>query len=614
MRAALQWCAVELARPSLEGAGGSTPSAICSLTPSAAPVPCTVGSAGGHLVTLCHVAGPLSLSFSCLHASSLLRLERQVLRFTSADLGVFALSAGKEGGVGDGTRQNTERYQGKAGALFRCPASIQSAVWKKTELVCWARGGGVETTKTELCIVILNELSTVQYVAIATDFWASCAINDYMSLTVHFFRNSHDTFEQRQKDIEVIPLEEVSHTADNIHHFFSELLLQWDLITKVVVVWDGGADVTKALNDSAFVPVPCSAHLLMCVLQVLKILKQCQNQLAFPQHRMIQDVSTRWNSTLHMMTRLNEHKNTIIMASSRKDVTISAELMVDEWKKIEHLIDIIEVFDTVTLQLSKETSSVSEHYLEIPSPKGTSLQGLRNDLLAWLKQEFSFIHTNELIAKATVLDPRFKLRPFQQEKHSVFLSSIKDSTVSEMEKISVTHELSPVEKNSVTHPQPCHPRFTQSSHGIWARYKQLIPSLNVTPHSHTTAQDELNHYLNEPTINPESNPKAVGQYWDDSEHRRLKNVARKYLCMPSSTVSSERAFSTGERLADAPALLGATRELRKIQCDGLEDIYTAPAQWPAVFDGGHLARVRERSDVWTTTGDCGTMAGEVFVA
>ncbi|KAJ8883489.1 hypothetical protein PR048_015333, partial [Dryococelus australis] len=112
-----------------------------------------------------------------------------------------------------------------------------------------------------------------------------------------------------------------------------------------------------------------------------------------------------------------------------------------------------------------------------------------------------------------------------------------------MEKISVTRGLSPAEKNSVT-------PSSAISHGVWARYKQLIPSRNVTPHSHATARDELNNYRNEPIINPESNPKAVGQYWHDSEHRRLKNVALKYLCVSSSTVSSERAFSTAGAICD----------------------------------------------------------------
>ncbi|KAJ8876315.1 hypothetical protein PR048_020760 [Dryococelus australis] len=322
---------------------------------------------------------------------------------------------------------------------------------------------------------------------------------------------------------------------------------EWDLTTKtevVAFVWDGGTDITKALNNSTFVPAPCSAHLLQCVVRKAFL------ENPFVQNQMIQDVSTRWNSTLHMMKQLNEQKDAIIMASSRKDETISAELTVDEWKKIEHLIDIMEIFDTATLQLRKETSSVSEVipsmqviqcHLEIPSPKGIGLQGLRNDLLVWLKQEFSFINTNELIAKATVLEPHFKMNPFQQEKHSVYLSSTEDSIVSEMEKISVTHGLSPAEKNS------------------------LIPSIYVTPYSHTTARDELNHYLNEPTINPEGNPKAVGQYWHDSEHR-LKNVALKYLCVPSSTVSNERAFSTARAICNVREINLTLKERMLIFC------------------------------------------------
>ncbi|KAJ8886899.1 hypothetical protein PR048_013111 [Dryococelus australis] len=97
----------------------------------------------------------------------------------------------------------------------------------------------------ELSICVSGELLIVQYVSINTDFWTSCAIND-MSDTIP----------------------EISHTADNIHHFISDQLLQWDLTTKVVaVVRDGGTDITKALNDYAFVPVPCSAHLLQCVVR-----------------------------------------------------------------------------------------------------------------------------------------------------------------------------------------------------------------------------------------------------------------------------------------------------------------------------------------------------------
>ncbi|KAJ8880873.1 hypothetical protein PR048_017345 [Dryococelus australis] len=102
----------------------------------------------------------------------------------------------------------------------------------------------------ELSKCVSDGLPTVQYVAITTNFCTSCTINDYMLLTVHFFRNSHDTFQQCQKVIEVIAFQEVGRTADNIRHFISDLLLQWGLTTEVVaVVWDGGTDITNALNE-----------------------------------------------------------------------------------------------------------------------------------------------------------------------------------------------------------------------------------------------------------------------------------------------------------------------------------------------------------------------------
>ncbi|KAJ8873188.1 hypothetical protein PR048_026821 [Dryococelus australis] len=203
----------------------------------------------------------------------------------------------------------------------------------------------------------------------------------------------------------------------------SDELSIWDLRTKVVAVMrDGGTDIIKALNDSPFFTVPCSAHLLQCVVRI-----------AFLDNPFVRNQ---------------------LVPKCRKIVS--------------------------SFKHTNENTKILKHC------------------------------TNELIAKATIIDPRFKLNPFQQENHSVLLSSIKDSIVGEMEKISVPHGLSPAQKNSVTPSSTLLPQsHTDSSHGVWARYKQLIPSLNVTPHLHTTARDELNHYLNEPTSNPESNPKQL---------------------------------------------------------------------------------------------------------
>ncbi|KAJ8895112.1 hypothetical protein PR048_000437 [Dryococelus australis] len=72
------------------------------------------------------------------------------------------------------------------------------------------------------------------------------------------------------------------------------------------------------------------------------------------------------------------------------------------------------------------------------------------------------------------------------------------------------------------------------------------------------------------------------------------------------------ASQTSSRLLEFPVRLATTQE-----CSGETGWRLSPPRRIArrlrVFDGGRLASVRERTEVWTTTGDCGTTASEVFV-
>lgn len=56
---------------------------------------------------------------------------------------------------------------------------------------------------------------------------------------------------------------------------------------------------------------------------------------------------------------------------------------------------------------------IIEHDLEKPAPPGSGLQSLKNDLLASMKIRFSKLENDQILASATLLDPRFKTSPFQ---------------------------------------------------------------------------------------------------------------------------------------------------------------------------------------------------------
>lgn len=242
---------------------------------------------------------------------------------------------------------------------------------------------------TGVSLKIKSELLQAKHIAITTDMWTSIANVDYMAVTAHFYKTEDHTLTLTHKCLEVVPFPEVSHTADNLKNFLVKVLREWEISNKVVaVVRDNGADISAALERSQYEAVSCVAHTLQLVVkdglmdnpkikniikkakQIVgsfkhsakntKLLKDCQRQLSLPVHRMITDEPTRWNSTLHMLRRLQEQKDAIILLSSKSDVTLAAELTNEDWKTLEYAVDILEMFEVATLQVSKESSCISE--------------------------------------------------------------------------------------------------------------------------------------------------------------------------------------------------------------------------------------------------------------
>lgn len=230
---------------------------------------------------------------------------------------------------------------------------------------------------------VKTKLNNSQFVALTTDLWSSVSNDDYLSLTVHYL---DETFVWQHLCIEVAPFPEVSHTAAHICSFVTNLLAEWQLVEKVVaIVRDNGRNVTAALEQSAFCHTACLAHTLQLVLKdgvfsnkivvnllsqcrrlvghfkhsahSTKILKQCQKTTGVPQHRLIQDEPTRWNSALHMLKRLQEQKRAILLTSS--DLHLP-ELTGQQWSLIDNLIPILDIFDSATLQVSTSNVTASE--------------------------------------------------------------------------------------------------------------------------------------------------------------------------------------------------------------------------------------------------------------
>ena len=84
-------------------------------------------------------------------------------------------------------------------------------------------------------------------------------------------------------------------------------------------------------------------------------LREKQKQLSVPQHHLIQDVATRWNSTYFMLERLHEQRWAIYAVLYDEQETQSQHkhlyLKEDQWKLIEQLCTALKPLQVATTAL-----------------------------------------------------------------------------------------------------------------------------------------------------------------------------------------------------------------------------------------------------------------------
>jgi hypothetical protein len=142
--------------------------------------------------------------------------------------------------------------------------------------------------------------------------------------------------------------------------------VEWNLTkAELVAVTDGGANVVAATQTAEIQHIACFAHLLNLVVRKSlvpweNLLKRCrhlighfshsarateelraaQTKLGFTEHKLIQDVITRWNSTFDMGARLVEQRTPVTVAMQICGFTDN--LTDEEWETLRELVAALE--------------------------------------------------------------------------------------------------------------------------------------------------------------------------------------------------------------------------------------------------------------------------------
>ena len=291
----------------------------------------------------------------------------------------------------------------------------------------------------------IKELVGGQKIALTTDGWTSLATEAYVTVTAHFITEDWLLKDAVLKTAEL----EKSHTAENVAGCIEEILRGYGIgrDSILAVTTDNAGNYVNAVERWLHsTSVPCMAHtinlavgkgLAVRAIQIpttrLKaaaqhfnksttdsyLLEAKQKTLGVAQNKLINDCSTRWNSTYDMVCRAAEQQAPVAAVIMEKRLS-HLELSTNEWRIMEKVGQVLEPFKKATAALSTDQFPTGSAVLPLkylflsklllPSPDDPpAIQEMKTKISVDLKKRYCSDKddTFMLLNTASYLDPRF---------------------------------------------------------------------------------------------------------------------------------------------------------------------------------------------------------------
>ncbi|CAK1592121.1 unnamed protein product [Parnassius mnemosyne] len=259
-----------------------------------------------------------------------------------------------------------------------------------------------------------------------------------------------------------------------------------------------------------------------------------------------QDVQTRWNSTFYMFERLLKVKAPLSATLSLID-SPPPNLNSTEWQILEDCVALLQPVEKISTVLSGE--SYPTQSIIIPLVRGLQSaiikkrpstepgNHLQRSLLEIIDKRLGVYESNRTAAKATILDPRFKKNAFGT------ISTAENAVKYVLEELV---QYQPVQgqtsERAIASTSEVSISNKADDSDIWEDFDRKISEtvMHQTPIS--SASIVLRQYLDLPYLDRKQNPI---HFWKQREnvYPTLCRMAYKYLCIPATSVPSERLFS-----------------------------------------------------------------------
>ncbi|XP_013889025.1 zinc finger BED domain-containing protein 1 [Austrofundulus limnaeus] len=286
----------------------------------------------------------------------------------------------------------------------------------------------------------VTALQSATTVALTGDYWTSLGNHNYLGVTVHFI---DEQWKLQSHALTVMKTGE-RHFAETCAEHFINVAQQWNITNKVSTLsTDSARNMVAAARHLPFEHVPCVAHSLQRSVTVSlqnsvfeNVLAKCRKVVGHFKHSpanaaeleqqqtehgqkkesLIQDVPTRWNSTLNMIKSVirNEQPLRQVLATHKTKMSMPTTAEMDKLKRLETLLEPCRyVTEILGGQKCVSCSSVLPAFCHLSQVMDSSdddpvyVVSFKSTLKA--DQEACKQNANTAYLKiATALDPRFK--------------------------------------------------------------------------------------------------------------------------------------------------------------------------------------------------------------
>uniref|UniRef100_A0A915NI18 HAT C-terminal dimerisation domain-containing protein n=1 Tax=Meloidogyne floridensis TaxID=298350 RepID=A0A915NI18_9BILA len=436
---------------------------------------------------------------------------------------------------------------------------------------------------------ILKEIGENKF-SITSDGWMKPSkFPALLSITTHTVT---DNFQRRDNVFAALEIL-FEHTGEEIANLIQDSLVKNGLnIDQIVAcVREDARNMQKSCRLLGIEGFQCSAHMYhLCVRDALQcnetiselivkvrkwvggthrsnlaiLLKKFQESEGLPLKKIPIDINTRWNSTFLMLSTFSEMKNPLIkiddylrkISETQKRPTNMSQI---EWTNLKRLgsnlgkleredfniitelCKILKLFHVETLRLSQEQSTASSYiptakkfltFLREKRCRNEEVQIIFKKLEDNLNARLSSIETNKIMRLSMLLDPRFAfdeeyLPRFEWDilEEEFIQLSIKNNESGSLESFStedideqVFNDFSQIDEDSM-------------EVDLWER-KTKSPA--------AAEFNLLRHGIERPLRN-----ENVFEWWRKNKLRfpLIAEGAKCFLCVPATSVSSERTFS-----------------------------------------------------------------------